>query len=34
MTDIYGYVADCCVLLTCFLAAAVIAVLMLAGVIT
>lgn len=31
MSDIYGYVADCCVLLTCVLAAVVVAVLMIAG---
>ena len=31
MSDIYEYVADCCVLLTCVLAAVVVAVLMIAG---
>ena len=33
MSDMYGYVADCCVLLTCLLAAAVVAVLMVAGIV-
>lgn len=32
MSDIYEYVADCCVLWTCVLAAIVVAVLMVAGV--
>lgn len=33
MSDIYEYVADCCVLVTCVLAAVVVAVMIAAGVV-